>query len=112
MQPVHAAVPGAARQDPAPAVPDGVQEPDGPQAAALRRLRWRTRRGLLENDVLLERLLQRHGAALGPAALDALATLLDLPDTELLDLALGRTQPQGALASEPVRDLLRLLRAP
>ena len=32
-----------------------------------RRLRWRARRGLLENDIVLTRFLDRHEAALGAA---------------------------------------------
>jgi antitoxin CptB len=85
---------------------------DGDAAdAVLRRLRWRARRGMLENDLLLERFLDRHAAALGPAAIRALAQLLDLPDGDLLDLLLGRAEPDGALAGTAVRDLLGLIRA-
>ena len=73
---------------------------------ALRRLRWRARRGLLENDVLIGRFLDRQGDALSPADADALARLLDVPDGELLDLLLGRRQPLGELDVPAVRDLL------
>jgi succinate dehydrogenase flavin-adding protein (antitoxin of CptAB toxin-antitoxin module) len=60
--------------------------------AGMRRLRWRCRRGLLENDLVLERFLDRHGAALGPAELAALARLLELPDPDLWDIVSGRAQ--------------------
>lgn len=82
-------------------------EPD----ADLRRLRWRARRGMLENDLLLERFFVRYAAALGPGGRRGLAQLLDLPDGELLDLALGRSALQGALDCGPVREVLALLRA-
>lgn len=62
----------------------------GNEEAGMRRLRWRCRRGLLENDLLLERFLDRHAASLGPAELAALGRLLDLPDPDLWDIVSGR----------------------
>ena len=59
------------------------------EAADLRRLRWRARRGLLENDLLLGRFLDRYGTTLDAAQKAALLKLLELPDTELLDLLLA-----------------------
>jgi antitoxin CptB len=84
---------------------------DDESAAQLRRLRWRARRGLLENDLVLQRFLDRHAAALAAPAVDALAQLLELPDGELLDLVLDRCQAQGALDRAPVHEVLALLRA-
>jgi len=77
---------------------------------ALRRLRWRARRGLLENDILLARFLDRHGAALGQVHAEALARLLDLADGELLELLLGCRQPDGELDALSVRQVLACLR--
>jgi len=88
-----------------------TERPDADADVALRRLRWRARRGMLENDLLLGRFFDRHGTALGPSARGALAHLLELPDTQLLDLVLERAQPQGALDCQAVRELLALLRA-
>jgi antitoxin CptB len=84
---------------------------DSAANALLRRLRWRARRGLLENDLVLNRFFDRHGAQLTPAMLEVLAELLELPDGELLDLVLDRQQVHGALDRAPVRELLALLRA-
>jgi len=64
--------------------------------AALRRLRWRARRGLLENDLILARFLDREGMALSDAEAHTLGELLELPDTELLDLLLRRGEPAQA----------------
>ena len=80
-------------------------------AAALRRLRWRARRGMLENDVLLARFFDRHAAKLDARLQGVMEQLLQLPDGELLDLALGRTAPRGALDTAAGSELLALLRS-
>ena len=77
----------------------------------LRRLRWRARRGLLENDLLLARFLDRHGARLDGEQAAALGRLLELPDGELFDLLLGRAELDGDLDADSVRNLLALLRS-
>jgi antitoxin CptB len=77
----------------------------------LRRLRWRARRGLLENDLLIGRFLDRHGRTLDAAQNRALLKLLELPDTELLDLLLARTEPVPPLDGADLRALLQVLRA-
>ena len=62
------------------------------------RLRWRSRRGLLELDLILTRFWAGVGAG---SDLDgrALASLLELPDNDLLDLLMGRaTLDDPALA--------------
>jgi antitoxin CptB len=74
------------------------------------RLRWRCRRGLLENDLLIERFFSRHGSTLTAAQARALSALMELGDNELLDLLLGRTEPAPPLASDPVLEVLALMR--
>jgi antitoxin CptB len=59
-------------------------------ALARRRLRWRARRGMLENDLLISRFLDRHAAGLDEAQLRAFERLLELPDQELFELLLSR----------------------
>jgi antitoxin CptB len=76
-----------------------------------RRLRWRARRGLLENDLIIGRFLDRHEAELDEAQAQALLRLLELPDNELLDLLLARREPDAPLTSEADRVLLSRLRA-
>jgi succinate dehydrogenase flavin-adding protein (antitoxin of CptAB toxin-antitoxin module) len=56
----------------------------------LRRLRWRCRRGLLENDLVLARFLERHAGTLNADDLAAMERLLALPDPELWELLSGR----------------------
>jgi antitoxin CptB len=59
----------------------------------LARLRWRCRRGMLENDLILERFLDARGASLTAADVAALDVLLDLSDNELWDILSGRMEP-------------------
>ena len=72
----------------------------------LARLRWRARRGLLENDLVLERFLAARGATLNEAEVDSLDRLLDLPDHELWDLIAGRAEVDDA-TMKPLIDALR-----
>jgi succinate dehydrogenase flavin-adding protein (antitoxin of CptAB toxin-antitoxin module) len=58
----------------------------------MRRLRWRCRRGLLENDLVLQRLLDRRGSDLDMPRLAALDRLLAMDDTDLWDLVAGRAE--------------------
>jgi succinate dehydrogenase flavin-adding protein (antitoxin of CptAB toxin-antitoxin module) len=64
----------------------------GIAAAELRRLRWRCRRGLLENDLVLTRFLERHAAELDGERLAALNALLEYGDNDLWDLFSGRAE--------------------
>jgi antitoxin CptB len=75
-----------------------------------RRLFWRARRGLLENDLILERFLRTEGETLDRRAADALASLLELGDNELLDLFLRRAELRAPLDTEDVRAVLARLR--
>ena len=74
------------------------------------RLRWRSRRGLLENDLILTRFLDANEATLSDEDVDALTLLLDLADNPLLDLLLARTEPDGAMDLPHVAALVERLR--
>jgi antitoxin CptB len=87
---------------------DGVRHQDDPTRRA--RLRWRSRRGLLENDLILTRFLDAHEIEMTDDEVDALTQLLDLSDNDLLDLLLGRTEPADSLAVPNVSALLSKLR--
>jgi antitoxin CptB len=77
---------------------------------ALSKLRWRCRRGLLENDLFVERFFQRHAHSLTHFQARGLTLLMDLSDNDLLDLLLGRT-PAPSDASDEFTAVLQLLRA-
>jgi antitoxin CptB len=74
------------------------------------RLRWRARRGLLENDLILTRFLDAHETELTDEEVDALTRLLDLSDNALMDLVLARSEPEGELDLPHVHALLGRLR--
>ena len=79
---------------------------------ALSKLKWRCRRGLLENDLFIERFFARHESGITVRQARALNTLMDLSDNDLLDLLLRRKEPEGALACDEVVELLGVLRTP
>jgi antitoxin CptB len=81
-------------------------------AQALGKLRWRCRRGLLENDLFIERFFARHGDTLTQRQAAGLEALMDLPDNDLLDLLLARKEPEGELDRPDVREVLALMRVP
>jgi antitoxin CptB len=78
---------------------------------SLSKLRWRCRRGLLENDLFIERFFRRHEETLNTRQAAGLLTLMDLPDNDLLDLLLARREPAGELDLPEVREVLTLLRS-
>ena len=78
----------------------------------LSRLRWRCRRGLLENDLFIERFFDRFASRLTVGQAQALGELMDLADNDLLDLLLARKEPEGALACDEVVQVLRMMRTP
>jgi succinate dehydrogenase flavin-adding protein (antitoxin of CptAB toxin-antitoxin module) len=57
---------------------------------AIERLKWKSRRGLLELDIVLERFWARVGGEMDEAEAALLERLLALPDNDLLDLVMGR----------------------
>ena len=79
-------------------------------ARALSKLRWRCRRGLLENDLLLARFFDRAQPVTQTEA-RGLYALMDLADNDLLDLFLGRQKPQANLDRPEVRQVIEAVRA-
>jgi antitoxin CptB len=74
------------------------------------RLRWRSRRGLLENDIMLTRFLDAHEEAMTDEEVDAYTRLMDLTDNDLMDLLLARKEPAGEVDLPHVHALLKRLR--
>ena len=66
----------------------------------LSKLRWRCRRGLLENDLLIEKFFHRHEATLTVSQAKGMGDLMDLSDNDLLDLLLQRKEPGELLEAD------------
>ena len=77
---------------------------------SLSKLRWRCRRGLLENDLFIERFFQRYESTLTHGQAEGLSALTDLSDNDLMDLLLRRKEPEGELDRPDVKEVLALLR--
>lgn len=75
------------------------------------RLRWRARRGLLENDLIITRFLDAHEATLTDDEVDAFTRLMELADNELMDLLLARKEPSDDVDLPHVHALLARMRA-
>jgi antitoxin CptB len=75
-------------------------------ARRLARIRWRCRRGMLENDLVLERFIETRGASLRDDELAMLDALLDLPDHVLWELIAGLAEPEDP-AVVPLLAMLR-----
>ena len=82
--------------------------------AELYRLKSDARRGLLENDLILQRFFERYGAQLSVDDGKVLTQLLALEDNDLMDLLIGRKDSVAALdreaQSDPFKAVLQKLR--
>ena len=80
---------------------------------ALSKLKWRCRRGLLENDIFIERFFHKFESTLTVRQSRGLTALMDLSDNDLLDLHLGR-KPLAQISPEldraEVQEVLNMLR--
>ena len=82
---------------------------------ALGKLRWRCRRGLLENDLFIARFFERYSESLTVTQAHALHYLMDLSDNDLLDVQLGRKalgQVNASMDTDDVHEVLKMLRTP
>ncbi|OGB83262.1 MAG: hypothetical protein A2535_13665 [Burkholderiales bacterium RIFOXYD2_FULL_59_8] len=81
----------------------------------LSKLKWRCRRGLLENDIFIERFFKRFESTLTVKQTQGLNLLMDLSDSDLLDLHLGRktlAQVDANLVQDEVCEVLSMLKKP
>ncbi|MCA0213557.1 MAG: succinate dehydrogenase assembly factor 2 [Proteobacteria bacterium] len=77
---------------------------------ALSKLRWRCRRGLLENDLFIERFFAKYASSLTVGQAEGLNVLMDLADNDLMDLLLRRREPEDDINTTEVRQVLEMLR--
>ena len=79
------------------------------QGIELERLKWRSRRGLLENDLVLQAFYSHYEGALTPERVSGLNTLLEMEDNDLWDLVAGRAELATGAAAQ-TRAVLQMLR--
>ena len=77
--------------------------------AELYRLKSDARRGLLENDLILQRFFERYGAQLSAKDGKVLSQLLALDDNDLMDLLIGRKDSVASLEKEMQSDSFKLV---
>ena len=78
---------------------------------SLSKLRWRCRRGLLENDLLIERFFNAYAHTLTQSQGRGMNALMELADNDLLDLLLRRKELTPEQESPEVSEVLAMLRA-
>ena len=76
-------------------------------ATRLSRIRWRCRRGMLENDLVLARFLDARGAGMSEREIAMLDALLELPDNTLWELVAGLAEPEDPWVAPLVAELRR-----
>lgn len=78
----------------------GECDGEGPGVAPppVGQLRWRTRRGMRELDLMLQRYLDNRYPSAPEAEQAAFAEFLEQTDADILDWLLGRSQPPSHLA--------------
>ena len=74
------------------------------------RLRWRARRGLLENDLILTRFLDANEAMLTDAEVEAFSRLMEISDSDLMNLMLNRNELTEELNTPSIHALVKKLR--
>jgi antitoxin CptB len=77
--------------------------------AELYRLKSDARRGLLENDLILQRFFERYGNQLNAEDGKVLTQLLALEDNDLMDLLIGRKESVASLEAEANLPSFRLV---
>jgi antitoxin CptB len=90
---------------------DGLESQTPLGERALSKLRWRCRRGLLENDLFIERFFNRYASKLTVGQARGMYVLMDLSDNDLMDLFMKRKPLESEMATEEVSEVLHMLLA-
>ena len=85
-----------------------------PAVPHLGRLKWHSRRALLELDILLERFWQHHddGDSLDPQQVQVLKELLELEDHDLWDMICGRQEIEDPRWKSFIASLIEVTQGP
>ena len=74
------------------------------------RLRWRARRGMLENDLIITRFLDAYESTLTEADVSSLTKLFEMDDTKLLDVLLGSQQLSDEYDDKNIKRLVEIMK--
>jgi len=74
------------------------------------RIRWRARRGLLENDLIITKYLDAYETQLTQEDVSALTQLFEMGDNELLDVLLNRAELEGEYDLPLLHDIVGKMR--
>lgn len=80
--------------------------------AEISKLHWRCRRGLLENDLFIEKFFKSFEQQLRKSNLRGLELLMDLSDNDLLDIFLRKSEPSKDLNVPEVHEIIAMIRQP
>ena len=89
---------------------EGIAGDEALNERALSKLRWRSRRGLLENDLFIQKFFKQYESQLTVAHARGLYALMDLSDNDLLDLLLQRKEMPDTVIQEEALQVLNMLR--
>ncbi len=90
---------------------EGLDRQDLLSERGLSKLRWRCRRGLLENDLFIERFFNRHAREMTVGQARGMYVLMDLSDNDLMDLLMKRKPLSSEIESEEASEVLTMLMA-
>jgi len=74
------------------------------------RLRWRARRGMLENDLIITRFLDQYETQLTDEDVVALTRLFEMDDNDLFQVLIARKELSGAYNTPEIKRLVALMR--
>ena len=69
----------------------------------LHKLAWRCRRGTKELDSLMQKFLNKYYQIVSPELQQAFETMLDMQDTELYDLIIGREKSNNQYINQVIK---------
>lgn len=74
------------------------------------RLRWRARRGMLENDLIITRFLDQYETQLTDEDVVALTRLFEMDDNDLFQVLIARKELAGVYNTPEIKRLVALMR--
>lgn len=74
-------------------------------------LRWRSRRGLLENDLIITKFLDKYENSLTKDDVQSLMTLFELDDNTLLQVLLGSAELESPYNNPNILRLVKLMQS-